>query len=663
MKFNLARDKQIKLLNDLIKEPSIFSGGYDNDKIIDLLDHVFDLRSRPSEDSRFKDAYEDAIQHLINNDDWDLEYTFLTRFNITEEGKLTRLILYLVAPDFQSSEQQRIELVDKINRHLNGEGFNLETSDFNDNDQPVFTLSHFDPEKNYPAGVIKNQIDFYPNYNLQDITKFVPEKKGVFILNFAAYHWNDYSLKSRCDLVYRDKKGELIVLGEIKVITNDSDNYTDHTDENGDFQNFHTILPDSFKELDQSYCSLGQTRQLYHNLKNHFQRRYRSILYALRDAAFFPDISDLFEKDPYFKDSLIRTNEAERILREIKHELSGRNRSDMYRFTYLFTPKLGKSNIPPVPISFNFEDVSDIPNRICAIIGKNGVGKTQFISQIPRSLAEEDNERFDGPIPLFSKLIGLSYSPFDTFKPSKSGVNVDYIFCSLRNEEGDVGDNRGRAIKFGKTRRRIEELQRVEDWYRILEQFLPETYMEEIFATDESGTLHQVNIERLNSARKELSSGQRMLLESVTNIIAHIRYDSLLLFDEPETHLHPNAIAQLMNVIYELVTRFKSFCVLTTHSPIIVRELLSRNVYVFDRIEDTLAVRKIGIECFGANLSDITEDVFGTNEIPKHYQRIIRRLHREEKTAEEIIEAIQSDGVPISLGLRLFVKSLYTEEK
>lgn len=662
MKINLSKERKLKLIRELIKNPSIFYGA-EHGNIIGLLDHLFDLRTKPSKDPRFKDAYEDAVQHLLNNDDWELDYTLLTRFDLTEEDKISQMVEFLVKPNFQSSEQKRLDLVNEINYHLNQEGYNLETFEFNDNDQPIFILSEYDPNNKFPAGVIKNYIYFFSKYEVKDLKEFKPDILDIFILDFSDFSWwNDYSVQSRCNLVYRDSNGILENFGELKIITNNSNNYTESQDKDGNFKNFHTILPDSFTELDESFCSLGQHKDYYFQLKEKYQAKFRSILYALRDAAFFPDIADLFEKESYFKNSLIRSDHAERILREIRHELSGRTRANMYRFTYLFSPRFGQADIPPVPIKFDFEDLSEIPNRICAIIGKNGVGKTQFISQIPRNLAEENNYFFEGPIPLFSKLIALSYSPFDTFKPGKSGVNVDYIFCSLRDDSGDLGDDKGRAIKFGKTRKRIEELERLDEWEGILSEFLPSSYLSQIFQKDDMDKI-KVNVEKLNSMRRELSSGQRILLETVTNIVAHIRYDSLLLFDEPETHLHPNAIAQLMNTVYELIIRFQSFCILTTHSPIIIRELLSKNVYVFDRVENLLAIRKIGIECFGANLSVITEEVFGTNEIPKHYQEIIRRLKRTGKSAEEIIKAIKSDNIPISLNLRLFVKSLYDENK
>ena len=368
MTSGLSKKKQLRIFRELLKNPSTFYGG-ENRNIIDMLDHIFDLRNRPSEDSRFEDAFEDAVQHLVNNDDWELDYTLLTRFDVTTEDNLFKMIKYLIRPDFQSSEQRRLELVDDINSSINQEGFTLLTYEFNDKDQPIFTLSEYDSNTNYPAGVIKNNIKFFPNYVIEDLNYFVSSERNIFILDFKRFSWwNDYSLQSRCNLVYRDSNGKLKILGELKIITNNSGNYSDSKDEDDNYQNFHTILPGKFTELDFSFCSLGQTKEYYQNIKESYQSKFRSILYALRDAAFFPDIAYLFKTELYFTDSLIRLDRAERILREIRLEIYGRSRADMYKFTYLFKADFSGAGVPPISVNFNFSDASEIPNRICAII-------------------------------------------------------------------------------------------------------------------------------------------------------------------------------------------------------------------------------------------------------------------------------------------------------
>src|SRR5207253_92326 len=77
--------------------------------------------------------------------------------------------------------------------------------------------------------------------------------------------------------------------------------------------------------------------------------------------------------------------------------------------------------------------------------------------------------------------------------------------------------------------------------------------------------------ERAGFAR--LSSGQAILCHFVTALLAWIQRDSLILFDEPETHLHPNAVASLFLVLSEILTEYESFAVVATHSPVVIQEI------------------------------------------------------------------------------------------
>jgi ABC-type multidrug transport system ATPase subunit len=171
-----------------------------------------------------------------------------------------------------------------------------------------------------------------------------------------------------------------------------------------------------------------------------------------------------------------------------------------------------------------------------------------------------------------------------------------------------------------------------------------------------------MNYERFIKILNILSSGQSILLLIITEIIANIRYDSLLIYDEPETHLHPNAISQLINTIYELSRIFQSYCIIATHSPIIVQELLSKNVYVIQREGTHASIKKPSKETFGENLSTIVEEIFGNREIPKQFKNILSNLIKSGLSYEDIIKEIESDKVPVSLNTRLYLKSIIDEE-
>ena len=141
-------------------------------------------------------------------------------------------------------------------------------------------------------------------------------------------------------------------------------------------------------------------------------------------------------------------------------------------------------------------------------------------------------------------------------------------------------------------------------------------------------------------------------------MVANIRVDSLILYDEPETHLHPNAIVELMNSIYELVNEFESYCLIATHSPLVIRELFSKNVYVITRDADVPSLRRIRIESFGENLGVLNDEVFGDSQVPKQYKKIIQGFINRGMTFDQIVQLLESPEAPLSLNARIFITNL-----
>jgi predicted ATP-dependent endonuclease of OLD family len=202
----------------------------------------------------------------------------------------------------------------------------------------------------------------------------------------------------------------------------------------------------------------------------------------------------------------------------------------------------------------------------------------------------------------------------------------------------------------------------VNQWRTILGNFIEEDILNQFIVPKAKQSRHnityEVQIAGFQDAKKQLSSGQSIILYIISEIVANIRFDSLLLYDEPETHLHPNAITQLMNTIYELVDQFQSYCIIATHSPMVIRELLSKNVFILEKNGNFASLRKIGMESFGENIATLTEEVFGNKEIPKQYKKIIEEFVSEGKTFSEVVSLLESDNVPLSLNTRLYIRAL-----
>lgn len=254
---------------------------------------------------------------------------------------------------------------------------------------------------------------------------------------------------------------------------------------------------------------------------------------------------------------------------------------------------------------------------------------------------------------------------FDDFEIPRKTSSFNYVYCGLhilKDGKKETLTPKQQRLRFHRTWKKIKSLERMKIWKEILVSFINEDIIDSFIQQEGDNPDNlTVNLDNFNKAIIKLSSGQNIILYIISEIISNIRFDSLILFDEPETHLHPNAISQLMNLIYDLVSKFDSYCIITTHSPLIIQELLSRNVFVIDRHENTPSIRKIGIESFGENLTNLTEEVFGNKSVKKQYKTIIDKLISNGSSYCQITNELKSDEIPLSLNIRLYIKSQLSE--
>lgn len=125
--------------------------------------------------------------------------------------------------------------------------------------------------------------------------------------------------------------------------------------------------------------------------------------------------------------------------------------------------------------------------------------------------------------------------------------------------------------------------------------------------------------------RRDLSSGELALLRFAAQAIASVKRGTLFLFDEPETHLHPNYISMFMSMLDRLLDSTRSIAVIATHSAYVVREVPSRRVRLLalEGKNREVHVDPPGFQTFGSSIDMISQFVFG-DIAPKHrYQEIL----------------------------------------
>lgn len=481
---------------------------------------------------------------------------------------------------------------------------------------------------------------------IKDYKKPLTTKKFP-IFSLTKDNWNDYGTYSLFDLNFHKSNDKLFNIGLIKILQKDSSN---------------TIIPDDFLKLDDNYISLGQDISFYKNLREIVgESDSEIVLEALNDISWQSNKAKNFEHKTDYRNSLLRENSAHNALRFGRSIILDEDYTEDFSFKYVVN--IAEAN-SPFEISVDLDETDKIPGRIVGIIGRNAVGKTQLMSALAQDLVQvgrkskksldSRDERFIGDRPIFNKVITVSYSAFDKFirptKPQRS-----YNYCGIRNESGEISI-KSLTEKFKDNLIKIKELDRENQWVSCMMKIL-----------DSNNSSFQSFLEKEientdfleNDPLSFLSSGQSILAHFVTALVAKIQINTLILFDEPETHLHPNAVASLFNVLNDLLRKYNSFAVIATHSPIVIQEIPSKRVILLTRENNSTIATKMEFETFGENISELTRHVFDTVNIPNFYKKVLKNLSKK-KSYEEVCDLFENN---LSFNAKAFLIAQYGEDK
>lgn len=628
----MTKDKKIEIfrvIQSCLKDICAKDAAKDT---IDMLGKIWDLYLLSSEDPRYRDAYGDAVQHLRNNFDWDDEYTFLTRFGLqnADDSVFVKFLNAVVSPDARGSKDEIERYVETINPVLNDcQMAYVKTGE--NNEWPIYKIRKGADVDDTPIDITKNRIPFFVDQ--------IPSSFPAFHL--VSNTWDDYNRKTtfriRCKM---DSNKNWVEIGVVKIM---------HATEIKTID----VMEREFTELSSGFCSLGQSESYYARIKDLFPNTYKSILFALRDAAYFSTIADRYQHTITFQKSLLRTNEALKTFRRAYAIMEGLDLKESYNFTLNAKIRYFEN---VVHAHFDFGDLNDENNldRVKALIGENGAGKSSLLYSLAEALHDEDDSKFlNNKRPYFSKVIAISYSIFDDLYDLTKKSSYNFVYYGLRDKDNELLSEDDKKMRLELSLSEITYKERTSDYYMTLTEVVDKSLLKAVFLKN-----NKIDPQEMLKLMKNMSSGQAMITSIITELYAHIRENSLILFDEPEVHLHANAITRLVNIIFDVCNEFKSACIVATHSPIILQELLARNVIVVERDKDSneIYVRAMNTETLGENLTKITEDVFGRSDINKHYGFVIDRLVREGKRESDIEKILKSDGLPMSLNLYLYIR-------
>ncbi|AZA60095.1 ATP-dependent nuclease [Chryseobacterium indoltheticum] len=491
---------------------------------------------------------------------------------------------------------------------------------------------------NFDFWIKDGNIPFYTTLTGRIDNKFYP------CFKLTKDEWDDFTYKTQYTVYYHEDENTSVKIGKSKFL-----------DRNTDSGN----LPDFFLRLDDFYCSLGQDNAYYSNLKNKLDKKTADYyLDAVNDLSVNKGLSIEFDHLVAFRQSLIRSSEAQKAYREGKNVYNGVNKKNTFDFE--FSTMIGNA-LEPHKIHFKFSEDDVLPFRVKVLIGKNGTGKTQYLSRLASTLSGlKDEGYFDSELmPPFSRVITISYSLFDRFPRPEKTKGFSYYYCGFRGGKGFLTPNQMNS-RFMKAVKVLQESRRISYFGKYLTEILDGNIVDEILDED----FLEIRASSFKLFYKDdyskYSSGQLIMILVLAELIAYVTEDSLILIDEPETHLHPNSISLFIGVINKILKKYESYAIIATHSSQVVQEVPAKDIVVLERFENVAGTRSVGLETFGENLNTITQRIFNTINNDEYYRIFLKRLSKS-MNYESILTEFENKSQPLSLNAKMYLQSLYEE--
>lgn len=462
--------------------------------------------------------------------------------------------------------------------------------------------------------------------------------------------WNDFSFITLFYLEYYDDSGTHHDIGNVKIgFLSQTKNRATHEE-----------LPTEFYTLKDSFFSLGDSVDYYKNIMSIKHEASRTdLLSTLNDIAFNKNKKLEDYNSDVFRVSFLRSINPRTIEDQYRRILDGY--PELTNFSFTFVRSEG-AELSPLSISFQFKAFSKPSSNVHALIGRNGCGKTTLFNNMVMSLMDEvEGCKFystgfviqqEMEKDYFSSLISISFSAFDSFLPPPDQIDpirgLCYRYVGLKkhnavnynidnlNDRFIVEDKSGSytgALKSSQSldkelfdalkiciRNETKKLLWVDSvGFLIKDLNLQKIGVSSLFDIESDSLLnHSVQF-----IRSSLSSGHFITLFILTKLTAYVEEKTLILIDEPETHLHPPLLSTLIQSINTILSARNAIAIVATHSPVVLQEIPMSCVNIMHRNGDSSKISKPEIETYGENVGTLTREVFGLEVSKSGFHRAL----------------------------------------
>ena len=451
-------------------------------------------------------------------------------------------------------------------------------------------------------------------------------KSSPGVVQLIPGDWDDFSFKTSFQAVTYTIGGKRLELGSVKI---------GYVDQPKGWTN--DLIPKEFESLPTGWFSLGQDVEYYKKIFDELGSDERkSILLALGDVVACEDFLTKALKHEVFGSSLMRSVSLSAINGQFKRVLAGLLVLTEFEFSYRDP---GDARHAAIDLDFHVKPASKPPTNVHVLIGRNGVGKTTLLNNMVSAIIthegnEVPNGRFyenvtwKGLVPLptnyFSSVVSVSFSAFDPFVPPTDRPDrsrgVAYFYIGMKSARSSSEGNTQTPPKtdsdlagdFVESLRSCLSQPAKRDRWRIAIERLES---DKNFADMNLGQLLELEspsaIEKAQSLVGKMSSGHAIVLLTITKLVDTVEEKTLVLMDEPESHLHPPLLSAFTRALSDLLHNRNGLAIIATHSPVVVQEVPNSCVWKLTRIRTEGRADRPERETFGENVGVLTRDIFG----------------------------------------------------
>lgn len=464
-------------------------------------------------------------------------------------------------------------------------------------------------------------------------------------------NWDDwFEFSTMYSLVIVDSDRSKVRIGSVKIGQFDMDKDQRRPD-----------IPDHFDNLGEQFFSVGQDDSYYDELNSLGERTRNEILSALNDIALNEDLYERAINEKVTSTSLLRSVSHTSIKGQFRRLAKGGVRLSSYSFLYK-SPKMKGGNSKRLKLAFEVAPETNPPTNVHVLIGRNGVGKTHLINNMISSLIDDDaltsrvgefvsSDTFEGD--LFSNVVSVTFSAFDETEPlpekkdKSSGIQFSYIGLKrVRKTNEKILPPKSPVIlknEFVKSISACVAGNKNERWRRAIQKLESDPVFGDVNVT--SILNHEDESEFKDIAGrifKNLSSGHKIVLLTITRLVETIEERSLVFLDEPEAHLHPPLLSAFVRSLSDLLINRNAVSIIATHSPVVLQEVPRSCTWTLWRSGYLSKVERLETESFGENVGILTREVFGLEHTDSGFHKLLNEAVEKHDNYEEAVDSFDN---------------------